>query len=1267
MKTRITFLSIITILFLNISLFAQSVWTWQNPLPQGNNLNTVKFYDINDGYAVGTFGTIIHLTNSGSTLTLKRGITNLNLFDVFYATKTTIYISGTEGSVFKTTDGGTTWNKLSINVTDEIKHLFFTDSIHGYAISANNVFKTNDGGINWTIQNLFPSILSSIYFIDGLNGFITADKGKIFKTSDAGKTWVSINTPATDNLNDISFADKVTGCIVGNNGVILRTTNAGQSWTSNPADTSKAAFTNIHFINSTNGFAASVLCFYSTTDGGKTWKKVSNRTYELNPYFLDNSTAYAVSYNGIIYKTTNGAVSWLIITGQNIFNINRIFFSDLNNGYAVGAGGNILSTANAGKTWTPVTSGNTNEFKSVYFPTVTTGYIAGANGTILKTVNSGKNWTKLTVPVNTNINSLFFVDSIKGLAAGEGNTMIITKNGGNTWSTVSGITNASINDVAYVSSVSCFAAGNNGMIFKSIDTGSTWSAVSSTVTTANLNSICSTNKNTIYIAGNGVILKSTDGGITFVKLSLSANASNYNFTSIKFTDLNIGFALVANQPFIYRTYDAGATWSEAPFITNLGKSLFFTDVNTGYVAGASGAILQTLNASDPCSTFIPYISAPKYKICYGETLTLTANAPGTANTTFKWNNNLTSASITVNPTSTTTYKITATYLTCSATFSLTISVNKKNTAKAIASDTLTFCNGDSVRLMAKNTGQGFYYLWLKDGILVKGSLADSVFNISTSGNYRHVLIDNMGCKDTSFVFRVNVYPHPVVDFGIKPDATGNGITFINTAIQSTNCFWDISDGFKSNEVAPYHLFPSSGYYNVCLTKINSISNCQSKACKNISVGSSSNSCLANFTFSVSGNTVAFTDSSVGNPTNWYWSFGDANTSSVKNPSHVYQYDGLYEVNLIIYNSATNCVSTVKKMVSIKSTDDDCNAKFEYYSDLATNKVYFNNSSLGKNLTHSLWNFGDNQISLQKNTVHKYSTAGFYNVCLTVWNESKKCYSTKCKYVKVGADTTKCHANFTKVIDVNKKTVTFIDMSIGNKNTYVWDFGDNSGKSTTRNTKYTYSGTGVYMVHLKIKTEEGCKANFFDLVNIDPTINKIKCRFVFSVNDTFKANSYPVSYKGTALGDPARVDWNFGDNSSDSTTTEPVHEYSSPGTYTVCMTVSDQTTQETDKSCQQITIASDGIKEVTTSSVSLSTYPNPAMNQLNIDFSVKYLSNTEINIFDIMGNRIASVLNQKMTSGIYTLQWNAEGLSSGIYFIQMTNGDERITNKIMISK
>jgi photosystem II stability/assembly factor-like uncharacterized protein len=93
--------------FFVIGVHAFTQWTWQNPLPQGNCLNSVRFIDVNTGYAVGNNGTILKTTDAGTTWSTVSSGTTYNLNSVCFPTPDIGYIVGAEsyfGIVMKTTD-----------------------------------------------------------------------------------------------------------------------------------------------------------------------------------------------------------------------------------------------------------------------------------------------------------------------------------------------------------------------------------------------------------------------------------------------------------------------------------------------------------------------------------------------------------------------------------------------------------------------------------------------------------------------------------------------------------------------------------------------------------------------------------------------------------------------------------------------------------------------------------------------------------------------------------------------------------------------------------------------------------------------------------------------------------------------------------------------------------------------------------------------------------------------------------------------------------
>jgi hypothetical protein len=67
---------------------------------------------------------------------------------------------------------------------------------------------------------------------------------------------------------------------------------------------------------------------------------------------------------------------------------------------------------------------------------------------------------------------------------------------------------------------------------------------------------------------------------------------------------------------------------------------------------------------------------------------------------------------------------------------------------------------------------------------------------------------------------------------------------------------------------------------------------------------------------------------------------------------------------------------------------------------------------------------------------------------------------------------------------------------------------------------------------------------------------------------------------------------------------------------------------------------------------LQNYPNPFNPTTNISFRLSSRSFVSLNIFDVLGREVATLVNEEMPAGSYTKQWNAAILSSGVYFYRL---------------
>jgi PKD repeat protein len=129
--------------------------------------------------------------------------------------------------------------------------------------------------------------------------------------------------------------------------------------------------------------------------------------------------------------------------------------------------------------------------------------------------------------------------------------------------------------------------------------------------------------------------------------------------------------------------------------------------------------------------------------------------------------------------------------------------------------------------------------------------------------------------------------------------------------------WYFGDGMTSTASNPTHTYVQPGTYLACLV-ILSTNNCIDSICKVVTVPPTNPNCTANFTYNVNLCSATFTNTSTGNATNAIWSFGN-NTFNTQNTATVtgnYTANGVYNVCLVIFDSASNCADSVCKSVVI---------------------------------------------------------------------------------------------------------------------------------------------------------------------------------------------------------------------------------------------------------------------------------------------------------------------------------------------------------------
>jgi photosystem II stability/assembly factor-like uncharacterized protein len=215
------------------------------------------------------------------------------------------------------------WNEQWSGLKSDLKDVYFINETHGWICSKNGfLLKTEDAGLNWTIVNLTQQLTTGVDSISELNfiqfykngqiGFACGYDGHIIKSIDYGKTWrtVSNNSDWGSVLYSLFFLNDTHGWAVGANGH-LETTDGGESWFRNINNSydGRAVF----FFNSTHGYRSSGPRFYKTTNGGQNWTQIAYFSgWQDNVgafHFLSWEQGW-VAHRLTISFTNNGGQTW---------------------------------------------------------------------------------------------------------------------------------------------------------------------------------------------------------------------------------------------------------------------------------------------------------------------------------------------------------------------------------------------------------------------------------------------------------------------------------------------------------------------------------------------------------------------------------------------------------------------------------------------------------------------------------------------------------------------------------------------------------------------------------------------------------------------------------------------------------------------------------------------------------------------------------------------------------------------------------------------
>ncbi|WP_020526973.1 LamG domain-containing protein [Flexithrix dorotheae] len=241
--------------------------------------------------------------------------------------------------------------------------------------------------------------------------------------------------------------------------------------------------------------------------------------------------------------------------------------------------------------------------------------------------------------------------------------------------------------------------------------------------------------------------------------------------------------------------------------------------------------------------------------------------------------------------------------------------------------------GLTINFSDSSEGNPTKWIWTFEGGLPSTSTEQNPkITYEEPGNYDVTLVASNENKSSiltkkAYIKVIKTIPELKVSFSVDKEEITQGLTVNfsdSSAGNPTNWIWTFEGGTPSTsrEKNPEITYEHPGNYDVTLVASNENKSSILTKKAYITVLKPNPELKASFSSDLGniyqGQTITFSDSSAGNPTNWIWTFegGTPSTSTERNPKITYEYPGNYDVTLIASNENKSSILTKKAYITV---------------------------------------------------------------------------------------------------------------------------------------------------------------------------------------------------------------------------------------------------------------------------------------------------------------------------------------------------------------
>lgn len=483
-----------------------------------------------------------------------------------------------------------------------------------------------------------------------------------------------------------------------------------------------------------------------------------------------------------------------------------------------------------------------------------------------------------------------------------------------------------------------------------------------------------------------------------------------------------------------------------------------------------------------------------------------------------------------------------------------------NPQVSLSTNPSSICLGEDTTIVGSYSASITYSsISTGDGNLFPVSSTNYTYSSSSTWVVSFIAFDNNGCYSevTSTVW---VKPSPSASFSSSaPVCYGSSILFTNLSTGADFYQWNFGDGGDSTEKDPSHFYINPGEYTVLLNAYNSFG-CYDSFSMPVTVNDSP---IADF--DLTGNlcedaTLSTTNKSTGADT-YLWSFGDGTTSTDFQPTIIYGNPGSYLLSLTASISSTGCYDTHQEGIDITAPPQVILGNDKIVSRGGQTTI---GGSVSSGVPPYIYFWEENPIRNYISSITEPypivsipSSAPLEIITYTLSvTDSKGCFDpfisrdsmavsiTDALAVSAGADRTICEGESVEI--------GFLAGGGIPPYTYSWTPTEGLSNPFTSPTTASPSSTITYT----LTVTDSAPNTVSDSVTIYVHPNPLTLFIIPDEQDMCGTGSVGFSAVVTGGTPPYSFLWNYGDGFAEYGGSSVSHEYSSPGTYSILLSVID---------------------------------------------------------------------------------------------------------------